>query len=199
MISRLLAALHQSPALDRSKNFTLFRQGEKPLGLWMVESGRLVLPRHSKQGRIFVVDVLEAGELAGLASSVTGEAHETGAETDERSRLRFLSRSDFLRIVENDLESSLAVGRLLAAQVAGVHQRIGETMFGSNSVKVANVLLEASHAEIAGLTHESLAMRVGTTRESVTRIVQEFKSRGALAATARIAVQSRSVLRSLAA
>lgn len=202
MIPRcVLHALHQSPAVERGEHFTLFLQGEKPLGLWMVESGRLLVSRISGQGRSVVLDMLEAGDLAGLAATVGDQPHETSAETAEPCRLRLLPRSDFLRILQTDVESSIAIARLLATELAASHRWIGDTMLlSSNSARLATLLLHSSQSDIAALTHDALANRIGVSRESVTRLVNSFRARGALAPErGPLMVRSRSILERLAA
>ncbi len=197
----LLNALYQSPAVDRGDGFTVFLQGEKPLGLWMLESGRLLISRVSGRGRTVVLDILEAGDLVGLAATVGDRPYETSAQTAEPCRLRLLSRGEFMRILHSDAESAAAIACVLAGEIASAHRWIGNTMLlRSSSEKLANLLLSSSRDELARLTHLELADRIGISRECVTRLLQVFKSRGAVAREpGPVIVRSRSILKSLAA
>ena len=197
----VLSSLHQSPAVERGARFPLFLQGEKPVGLWMIESGRLLVSRISDRGRTVVLDILEAGDLAGLAAIVSDLPYEISAETAEPCRLRLLPRADFVHILETDAESSVAVAWLLASELAAAHRWIGNVMLlGSNSARLANVLLQSTRGELADLTHDDLANRIGISRECVTRLLQNFKSAGALVARrGPLLVRDRAILKSLAA
>src|ERR1700687_2778374 len=171
----VLSSLHQSPAVERGARFPLFLQGEKPVGLWMIESGRLLVSRISDRGRTVVLDILEAGDLAGLAAIVSDLPYEISAETAEPCRLRLLPRADFVHILETDAESSVAVAWLLASELAAAHRWSGNVMLlGSNSARLANVLLQSTRGELADLTHDDLANRIGISRECVTRLLQNF-------------------------
>jgi len=198
---RILKALHHSAVVERDGHFTLFLQGEKPIGLWMVESGRLCVSRVSNRGRTVVLDVLEAGDLAGLAATVAAMPYETSAETAEPCRLRLLPQADFARLIERDAGSALAVATLLAGEVAAAHRWIGDTMLLRTSrERLVNLLLSADRDELAELTHEDLANRIGISRECVTRLVQTFKAAGAIAPDrGALLVRSRAILKGLAA
>src|ERR1700676_3795732 len=127
MPQTLLTALRQAPVVERKGRFAVFLQDEMPVGLWMVEAGELYISRTSGRGKTVILDVLEPGELAGLASAVADIPYETAAETSGPCRLRLLARAELLRILRADIESSNAVVRMLAEELAITHRWIGNT------------------------------------------------------------------------
>ena len=201
MIPRtMLTALRKAPSVDRSQGFPLFMQGEASLGLWMLEAGHLHILRASGRGKAVVLDVLESGDLAGLGAAVRGCPHETGAETAAACRLRLLPRADFLKVLHGDAESSASIAALLAQELSAAHRWIGNTTLArSSAARLANFLLNSTKAELATITHFELALRIGVSREGVSRILQTFRARGAVSPMyGHIAVKDRELLEEIA-
>lgn len=181
MPNNLLQALRESPALERPDNIPVFLQGEMPLGLWMVESGELRVSRINGRGKNVVLEVLEAGDLAGLASAVGDIPYETGTQTCGACRLRLLARVDFRRILRTDPETAAALACILAAEVAAAHRWIGNTTLARSGVaRMATFLLQATAPELARLTQTELASRIGVSRETASRMVGDLRDSGAL-------------------
>jgi CRP/FNR family cyclic AMP-dependent transcriptional regulator len=196
----VLTAIRQTPAVDRKHHFPVFLQGELPLGLWLLEAGSLLISRLAEGGRTVILEVLEPGDLVGLAATVSGLPYEVGAETAEPCRLRLLPRCEFLKILRCDEESSTAIAWLLSVELAAAHRWIGNTMLTrASSTRLARLILHAAPGELATLTHLNLAERIGVSRECVTRMVQILKSTGALSAErGPLLVLDRKVLRKMA-
>jgi CRP-like cAMP-binding protein len=181
MPHNLLNALRQAPAVERQDAIPVFLQGEMPLGLWMLEAGELRVSRLNGRGRNVILDVLEAGDLAGLASAVGDIPYETGAQTCGACRLRLLSRGEFLRILHSDPETAAALAAILAAEVAATHRWIGNTTLARSGVaRMATFLLHSTPPELARLTQTELAGRIGVSREAVSRMVGNLRNSGAL-------------------
>jgi CRP-like cAMP-binding protein len=200
MIPRgMLAALRQTPSVDRSEGFALFLQGETSLGLWMLESGHLHVSRVSGRGKTVVLEVLESGDLVGLGAAVSGSPHETGAAAADDCRLHLLPRAEFLSLLHADAESSASIAGLLAAELAAAHRWIGNTTLArSSSARLANFLLHASAAELSSLTHLELSLRIGVSREATSRLLHDFKASGAISPVRGcLAIRNRSLLSDL--
>jgi len=181
MPRNLLRALRHAPAVERKDNFPVFLQGEMPLGLWMLEAGELRISRLSSHGRNVVLEILEPGDLAGLASAVGDIPYETGSETSGDSRLRLLARADLMRVLQSDPESYAAVASMLAREVAAAHRWIGRTtLTRSGQARFAHFVLNATAPELARLTQTELARRIGISRETVSRIVGDLRESGVL-------------------
>jgi CRP-like cAMP-binding protein len=201
MPHNLLSALSQAPAIERKDHIPIFLQGEMPLGLWLLEAGELRISRISSRGRNVVLEILEPGDLAGLASAVGDIPYETGSETCGDSRLRLLARADLMRLLQSDPESYAAVASMLAREVAAAHRWIGRTtLTRSGAARIAYFLLNATAPELARLTQTELACRIGISRETVSRIVGDLRKSGALSPQqGAIRVQNREALEQIAA
>jgi CRP/FNR family transcriptional regulator len=120
-------------------------------------------------------------------AAISGSPYEVTAETLQTCQAAFLRRDDFLRFVARHPEASRGVITQLSRLYSGTCEQL-RTIGLSSSVpeKLARFFLDCSadtkdiKKEMPvnlGLTHEEIAERIGTTRESVTRTLSEFKSR----------------------
>lgn len=164
----------------------LFAEGQQPLGLYVLCEGRAKVSIGSAEGKTLVLGIAEPGELLGVYAALTGHPYDATVETLERCRIDFISRSDLLKLLDRDKKACLSVAHALGQTLSSVveHSRL---LFLSQSAaeKLARLLVRwcdehgkrTSHGiQInAGLTHEEIAQMICSSRETVTRLLGEFK------------------------
>jgi CRP-like cAMP-binding protein len=84
------------PSVNYPKGATLLIEGEATRGLFVLISGKVKLSTCSIEGKAIILKIAEAGELIGLASTLSGKPYEVTAEVSERARVSFVPRSPFL-------------------------------------------------------------------------------------------------------
>jgi CRP/FNR family transcriptional regulator, cyclic AMP receptor protein len=165
----------------------LFVEGQAPRGVYMLCKGRVKLTMNSSDGRTLIARICESGELLGLQAVVSGEPYELTAEALQPCQVNFVRRDDFLRLLGEHADFSVAAMRQLST---GYRQACQEIRYlglsRSASEKVAQFLLETSSNAPQtkkgkrfhlGLTHEEISQIVGISRETVTRTMTDFKSK----------------------
>jgi CRP/FNR family transcriptional regulator, cyclic AMP receptor protein len=165
----------------------LFVQGQVPRGVYMLCTGRVKLTMASPEGKTIIVRVAEPGELLGLHSSISGDAHELTAETLQPCQVDFIRRDDFSKLLRDHREVAVNAMQQFGNYYRGACQQIRYLgLSASASEKLACFLLEAALRGLEtqqgvrfnlSLTHEEIAQVVGLTRESVTRGLAEFRNR----------------------
>jgi len=169
------------------KGATLFVEGQSPRGVFILCSGKVKLSTSSADGRSLILRISEPGEVLGLPATVTGKPYELTADVIEPTQANFISREDFLLFLREHGEAALHVAQQLGEIY---HSAIAEMrtigLSHSAAEKLARFLLDlsASHEEGKGevrltltLTHEEIAQIIGTSRETVTRTLAEFRTR----------------------
>src|SRR6516164_1795872 len=172
------------------KGATLFVEGQPSRGVFVLCGGRVKLSTSSADGKSLIVRIAETGEVLGLPATVTGKAYELTAEVIEPSQANFIARQDFLVFLRQHGEAALRVAQQLGETY---HSAIAEMrtigLSHSASEKLARFLLEwsATGSEEKGqvrikmtLTHEEIAQMIGSSRETVTRLLAEFRRKGLL-------------------
>ncbi len=169
------------------KGAVLFVEGQPPRGVFVLCMGRAKLTTCSKDGKALILRIAEPGEILGLSASVSGKAYDTTAETLVPSEANFIKRDDFLRFLREHGEACMRVAQQLASNFYTANEQIRLLgLSSSSSVKLARFLLDlAGQSGLGGgelqlkltLTHEEIAQMIGTSRETVTRLLMDFRER----------------------
>ena len=183
VVSTLAQAMetHGEHAAHAEGSF-FFCAGEVARGVYMLRKGRAKLTMESAEGKTLTLKIAKPGDLLDLSASVLCKPHEVTAQAMEPCEVHFLTHQDFMRFIQAQgalcLEVALTLGRDL-------HDACVEmTMLGlsrSADSKIAQLLLrmleEAGSPNTLKLTstHEELAELVGTSRETVTRVLSRLR------------------------
>jgi CRP/FNR family transcriptional regulator, cyclic AMP receptor protein len=165
----------------------LFLEGQAARGAYIVCSGRVKLSTTSQDGKTLILRIAQAGEVLGLHATVSGKPYELTAETLQPCQLDFIKRDDFLRFLQHHADACLNAAQHLSQNCQDAYEMIRSLgLSHSVSEKVARLLLEwAADGESTkegirikvSLTHEEMAQLVGTSRETVTRVLGEFREK----------------------
>ncbi len=165
----------------------LFVEGQSPRGVYIVCNGRIKLTTTSRDGKTLILRIAHSGELLGLHATVSGKPYELTAETLQPSQLDFVKRDDFLGFLQRHGDACLHAAQHLSQNCQSAYEMIRSLgLSHSVSEKLARLLLEwASDGDTTkdgvrikvSLTHEEIAQLIGTSRETVTRVLGEFRDK----------------------
>lgn len=165
----------------------LFLEKQDPRGVFILCAGQVKLSISSSAGKTMILRIAKAGEILGLMASMSGTSYEVTAETLHPCQVSFVRRDDFLHFVTKHPEAYQGVVKQLTTLYSGACEQLRTVgLSASAPERLARLLLEWS-GENKGpnqgeqiklpLTHEEIAEFIGTTRETVTRTLGEFKNR----------------------
>ena len=165
----------------------LFVEGQAPRGVYMICGGRVKLSTTSRDGKTLILRIAQAGEVLGLHATVSGKPYELTAEALQPCQLDFIRRDDFLRFLQHHSDACLNAAQHLSRNCQSAYEMI-RSLGLSHSVaeKLARLLLEwSSDGDVVkegirikvSLTHEEIAQLIGTSRETVTRVLGEFRQK----------------------
>jgi CRP/FNR family transcriptional regulator, cyclic AMP receptor protein len=170
----------------------LFSEGQEPRAVSILCSGRVKLTKSSKDGKTFLVRVAKSGDVMGLSAVLAGTPYEVTAEAMEPIQMKVFRRDEFLHFLQHHVEGNQHAAESLNNEYrAALLDACRLALSNSIAGRVAHLLLQlASEAgtledeppEIhLPLSHEDLAAMLGTSRESVTRVLNDLKRKGILA------------------
>jgi len=173
-----------SPAIH-PKGAILFVEGQKPLGVFVICSGRVKLSASSADGKPLVIRRAEPGEAVGLPATISGKSYELTAEALEPLQSNFIPRDVFLQFLREHGEAALQVAEILSEVYKATLRQVRYLgLSASTAEKLARFLLELPlaraqnnghlHAALP-LTHKEIAEMIGSSRETVTRMFARFK------------------------
>ena len=165
----------------------LFLEGEAPQGVFVLTKGRVKLSLTSSSGRVMILRIVKPGEILGLHAVISNTAFQATAETVEPCQVSFVRREDFLRFLAAYPQAALLAAKQLSASYQETCEHLRSLGLSSSArEKVARFLLEWSDRSEFGqagvrtrltLTHEEIGQLIGASRETITRILGEFKER----------------------
>jgi CRP/FNR family cyclic AMP-dependent transcriptional regulator len=165
----------------------IFIEGQSPRGIFMLCQGQAKLTTTSRDGRTFILRIAKEGEALGLHAVVTGMQYEVTVETMQPCRLNFVNREDFLRFLKAHGDACLHAAQQISRECRDAYEVVRSIgLSRSVSGRVAEFLLASATGGrvIKGvvrtrlaLTHEEIAQITGTSRETITRILSEFRKK----------------------
>jgi len=172
----------------------LFVEGQVPRGAFVLCSGKVKLSTTSRDGKVLILKVAEAGDVLGLSAAISRTPYEVTAETTTPCQVNFVEREGLLKLMEKSGELGLHAAVVLSHEFQSAYRDIHELVLTRSSAgKLARLLLsrtpgraipECSSGEAAEeirirstLTHEEMAQMIGASRETVTRLLSDLKKK----------------------
>ena len=170
------------------KGAVLFVEGQSPRGVFMLCSGRVKLTTCSSDGKAVITRIAEGGEVLGLSATVSGRPYMATAETLIPCQVNFIRREDFLRFLKENGTACLRVSEHLSNNYHNAFEQVRSLgLSHSVSEKLAKLILEwcanSGTENEKGislkltLTHEEISQIIGASRETVTRLLGDFKNK----------------------
>jgi CRP/FNR family cyclic AMP-dependent transcriptional regulator len=187
----------------------LFVEGQSPRGMFILCSGKVNLSTTSREGKILILKTAEAGEALGLSASVSGVGYESTAETSTPCQLNFVDRKHLLELMQLYSEVAERTAQCLSRDYQSAYRDIHDLVLTRSSAgKLARLLLsnsptpdldDAESRIHSAMTHEEMAQRIGSSRETVTRLLSDLKRKRLIRLEGSILViRDRTALKALA-
>jgi len=163
----------------------VFLEGQDARGVYVLCQGRAKLVLTNTDGKSLILKIAEPGAILGLHSAVTDKPHEATLETLQPCQMAFIRRDEFLRFLHDYPEAGLRAAQQLAENCQSAYEVVKSVgLSHSASEKLARLMLQwANEGEAVNgairmkmtLTHEEIAQLIGASRETVTRLLGEFR------------------------
>lgn len=170
------------------KGEILFREGSYPTGIYFIKKGKVKKYTTDKDGREQIIYICQAGELIGYHALMCGEYFRDSAAVLEDSTISFIPKEDFILAVNSSSTLSNRLLKCLSHEYGVLAHQI--TIIAHKTVRerlALNLLIlrdkfkkdseKGKPVELV-LTREDLAKLVGTARETLVRLLKEFREDG---------------------
>lgn len=170
----------------------LYAEAQPPRGIFLLCRGSAKLSISAGDGKTLITRIAQGGEILGMASVFSGNPYKSTAETLEPTQVNFVRREDFLRFVQQYQEACVKAARQLSQECEADSDHIRALgLSHSAAEKLAHLLLswcaqrgkETENGTRVQLlmTHEDISQLIGTSRETVTRLLKEFRDKKIIA------------------
>lgn len=170
------------------KNQPLFIEGNTPRGVFCVNEGKVKIFARGEEGKEQIIHISKAGEIVGFRAMFSGEPYKVAASTLEESNICFISKNDFMDMIDTNPTLRNGIMRELSKELADRATFITNMAQKSVRERVAFALLilnDIYSPEMINLTREDLANFVGTATETLIRLLKDFKEEDLIATHAR--------------
>jgi CRP/FNR family transcriptional regulator, cyclic AMP receptor protein len=165
----------------------LFVEGQQARGAFVLCSGKVKLSTTSREGKVLILKIAGPSEVLGLSAVLSGVPYEVTAATAAPCRVNFI-RGDLLGgFLRRHGEAGLRAAQSVSKEYQDACQDIQEILMAPSSTgKLAKLLLSWANGRTNGdrevrvrsvLTHEEMAQMIGSSRETVTRVLSELKKK----------------------
>ncbi len=186
-------------------NQTVFVEGDKAEGLYVVLRGRVKVFKLSPRGREQTLKIMGPGEPIGEVAVLSGEEYPASAETIEPSEAFYIPRQAFLDLVGRDPEVAMRLLSALSARLRSFASLIEDLSLKDVSERLAAYLLSLATGgeptEIVDLdmSKSQLSAAVGTVPETLSRAFQQLARTGAVETSGRkVRIKDRALLERMA-
>ncbi|MGI6778582.1 MAG: Crp/Fnr family transcriptional regulator [Acetivibrionales bacterium] len=173
------------------KNMIIFIEGEPGEAFYYIKAGKVKVFRSYEDGREHIIHILSEGDVFGEATLFSGIPYPASASVHEDAILGMIKNSDLESLVRENPDLSLSLIRLLSRKLVFAQEKVRDLTFNDVFSRTASQILKLAHyngkttekgvAIDIRFSRQELAEMVGTTRESVSRVISKFKKEKSIA------------------
>ena len=162
---------------------SIYFSGDQPHSVFKVLSGRVRLYLDTDFGKALTIDSLGKGSWFGLEDVYGGGVHSVSASAYPDAEVLLVDKAKFIDLTQRHPSVVLNHATQLSQDLALRAEQLLQIAYFSVRKRIAEFLLrfaERSEGEMEtiDLRREDIAEAVGTTPESVTRVLTEFRKDG---------------------
>lgn len=174
------------------ENVAILHVDEEGDTLFIILNGRVSVTKHNDEGREVILSILSDGEFFGEMSLLDGKPRSATVIATEPTELLLLRRSDFLLCLSRYPQIATKLLSALAYRLRRTNRQVESLALLNAYGRVAGVLLQLAedNGESAGNDNritilerpilQEIANMAGTTRETVSRVINNLEKRGYL-------------------
>lgn len=172
------------------KDMLIFVEGEPGEAFYFIKKGNVKVYRSYPDGREHILSILGEGNVFAEATLFTGISYPASASAYEDCTIGMIKNSDMENMVVNTPTLALALIKVMSQKLIFSQQKIRDLTFSDVFARTAAELLKLSEQfgkEDKGevkitveFSRQQLAELVGTTRETISRVISKFKKEKAI-------------------
>lgn len=164
------------------KRETLFEEGDYPRYLYFVKNGKVKVFKTNDDGKEYIISLATEGEFVGYVDLIKDTKYNESCAALEDTEVSLIPKDDFQALLHANRDVASQLIKMLASNVSEKEEQLLQLAYNSVRKRVASALLllhdkEGNKSEF-NILRDDLARIVGTAKESVIRMLTEFKEDG---------------------
>jgi CRP-like cAMP-binding protein len=178
-----VAALAQVRKIDTDT--TVFHEGDSSDAIFVVVNGRVKIVTTSSDGKEFILTVLGAGQVFGEMGLLETAPRSASVITITEVELLVIKVADFDHLLNTSPGISRKLMAILSRRLRRANSKMESLAYMDVAGRLARYLLDMAldHGQKLGNgwvvvrrpTHSDIAHSIGTSRETVSRLINEFE------------------------
>ncbi len=163
------------------KREMLFEEGDYPRYIYFVKSGNVKIFKTNEDGKEYIISIAGPGDFLGYVDLIKESRHTESAAALEEAEVSLVPKEDFLALLYANRDVSSQLIKMLANNIAEKEEQLLHLAYNSVRKRVADAVLLLAEKTDSGdinILRDDLARIVGTAKESVIRMLTEFKEDG---------------------
>jgi CRP-like cAMP-binding protein len=171
------------------KGQIIFQQGTPVMGMHCIHQGKVKMSKVGGDGKEHITRLVRQGDVMGFRPLLSGGSYSTSAVALEDSVVCFVPRPDVLHLLQSNRQFSNVLLQQMAAGLGEAEEQMLRLAYKPVRERLAEALLlvrrtfgPASTTSgvpfSTALSREDLAALVGTAKETVSRLLSEYKDAG---------------------
>jgi CRP-like cAMP-binding protein len=166
----------------------VYLPGDPGQAVFFVNGGRVKISKVTRDGKELTLAYRGPGEVFGELVLIDGGPREEMAEAMENALITEIERSEFERLIQREGMVGYRLTKIVAERRREVENKIETLIFKDVNAKLAELLLrlaveygvEDERGTLVALkiTHQEMANLIGSTRETVSLTLSQFKRKG---------------------
>ena len=168
-----------------TKDSTIFYAGDPAEAVLVVASGKVKVVVTSTDGKEFILTVLGAGQVFGEMALIESAPRSATVITVTACELMVINRNDFHHLLNTTPGMSRKLLTILSRRLRRANSKMESLAYMDVAGRLARYLLDLArdHGQRVGNgwvvvrrpTHSDIAHSIGTSRETVSRLINEFE------------------------
>ena len=168
-----------------AKDTTIFHAGDPADAVFVVATGKVKVVVTSTDGKEFILTVLGAGQVFGEMALIESAPRSAAVLTVTAVEALVISRQDFQHLLNASPGISRKLLAILSRRLRRANSKMESLAYMDVAGRLARYLLDLArdHGQRVGNgwvvvrrpTHSDIAHSIGTSRETVSRLINEFE------------------------
>jgi CRP/FNR family transcriptional regulator len=186
--SEMMEFSRQAMEKRYKKKDLIFLPGDAGDKVYLLKSGVVKLSKYSDHGKEVILAMVNPGEIFGEMALIEKGPREHVAEALMDSYVCIVDREQFMRYLQRNPEMSLHLTKIIGLKFKKLGQKVEDLVFRNVYQRLAGLLLHLVEAYgydkndkiylYVKLTHYDIASLIGSTRETTTATLNDYKREG---------------------
>ena len=159
----------------------VFEEDDYPRYLYFVKGGKVKVFKTNEDGKEYIISICKEGDFFGYIDLIKDDKYSESAAAMEDTELSLIPKEDFSKLLHANKDVASQLIKMLADNVVEKEDQLLNLAYNSVRRRVADAVLLLSQKQEGGnisILRDDLARIVGTAKESVIRMLTEFKEDG---------------------